>query len=292
MSAVLRRRRFHACALVLALCLLFTAPTWAQTPVPTASPSPVPPVPSVNPYGPTVTTTATLTNVGIPEFETYAYVSRNLPSAVQLRQTPFLIKYTFNKRWQVNLGGPGFPSLMLPGGRQPSAFGDPVLGVKTLLVVPRDARQSTQALQLQYKFPVSDPSLGLSTGRADQQLTYFYSQDYGKVHLDVNLWMTNLGAPDGTRRVQLGQGVGVSVPLSPSVTAESEWHNYARAGEAVPAVSSFMEVLYINLDPRLTLAAGVDLGLTAATPRQTWIVGAIFHFGGARRSRPGPGQEP
>lgn len=301
-------RTFRVATALLFICLALTAgslaepsapaatPTPNASPTPKATPSPTPKtnstaeetVPAVNPYGPTVTTTATLTNVGIPEFETYYYSSQNPPGSQQLRQTPFLIKYTFDPRWEVNLGGPGFEQLLLtePPANTHVAFGDPVLGLKYLLVAPANPKQATQALQIQYKFPISNPALGLSTGRPDQQLTYFYSQDYGKFHLDLNLWTSDLGAPDGSRRIELGQGVGLTVPVpldkSGNLTFEGEWHNFARAGGSEPAVSSFMGIFYYSVNPRLSLASGVDMGLTEATPRRTYIIGMVFHFAGKR----------
>lgn len=283
-AAFLDRHLRRGCALFTAILMLAVAAWGEPAATPTPSPSPTATIPAVNPYGPTVTTTATLTNVGIPEFETFYFVSPHTSSGPQLRQTPFLIKYTFNPRWEINVGGSGFMQMQNVVGT-PSTFGDPSVGVKYLMVKAANAKASNQSLQLQYKFPISDPKLGFSSGRPDQQLTYFYSQDYGRVHLDVNLWTTDLGAPDGTRRLQLGQGVGITVPINKSgnLSLESEWHNFARAGGSVPATSSFMEVLYYSVNPRLTLAAGVDLGLTAATPKQTYMFGAIFLFGNKRK---------
>src|SRR5690242_11652564 len=75
------------------------SPPPASPPAP--SPSPTATIPPVNPYGPTVAVTAALTNVGIPEFEQFYFSSRGVTGASQLRQTPFLIKYTFDNRWQV-----------------------------------------------------------------------------------------------------------------------------------------------------------------------------------------------
>lgn len=265
----------------LLVVMLWTMLSWTANAEP--SPSTTPTAPSVNPYGPTVTTTAALTNVGIPEFEHFYYVSRNgVAGFSQLRQTPCLIKYTFNPRWQLNLGWAGVERLLTDRGSS-SASGDLVPGVKYVLCVPRNAKASTQSLQLQYKFPISDPKLGLSSGRPDQQLTYFFSQDHGKVHLDVNVWATNLGVPDGLRRIQLGQGIGVTVPVTTTFAYEVEWHNLARAGDGVPAVSSLMHVLYYSVVPNLSLAAGLDLGLTRATPKQTYILGAVYHVGSKAR---------
>lgn len=277
--------------------LTLSSSAWADSPPPaspvpaSASPTPAPaaaaPAPAphaVNAYGPTTVTTAVLTNVGIPEFEQFWFESSNSPGYTSLRQAPFLVKYTFNPRWMVNLGGSSWLSQTTPTGTT-RAFGDLTPGIKYLIAVPRNAKMSTQALQLQVGVPTSNPALGFTSGHTQEQLTWFYSQDYGKAHLDVNLWLTDLTAPDGVRHLQFGQGVGLTVPVNKAgnLLFEGEVHRFGSAGPALPQASYAMGVLYWSVAPQCTLAGGVQLGLGSSAVRQTFIVGVVFLVDGVRK---------
>ena len=111
-------------------------------------------------------------------------------------------------------------------------------------------------------------------------MTYFYSQDLGKPHLDVNFWLTDVGSPglDPSRRLQFGSAAGLTIPLSFNLNYELELHGYAGAADSLAATFDNMHVLYWALRPDFNLSAGIDLGLTRATPKRTFIVGTIFHL--------------
>ena len=267
-------------------------PSATPSPAPSTTATPAPGPGPVNPYGPTTVVPATLTNVGIPEIEDFYFQSTRGPGYSSLRQTPFLIKLTFDPRWQINVGGPGFMRANVPGGSPLEGggggwqggslygFGDPVVSLKYLIKTPDNAQQSTQALQLSYKEPVTNPSLGFSSGRPDVQLTYFYSKDLGKLHIDVNFWLTDVGSPGGdpSRRLQFGDAAGLTIPLTSNLNYELEFHNYTGAAGVLPATFDNMHVFYWAIRPEFNLSFGVDLGLTKTTPKQTYILGTIFHL--------------
>lgn len=240
--------------------------------------------PSVNPYGPTVVAPATLTVLGSPEFETYGYWSNVGPGFKTFRQTPFLVKYTYDPRWQINASGSGWQSaLWQPQGRG-QAFGDTTWALKYLLVPPKAGDTSAQALQLSYKVPASNPALGFSSGLSDTQLTYYHSRDLGSLHLDFNTWLTDLGVQASARHLEYGHAVALSTPVNAAGTLgfQTEWSYFARAGDGVPARSAVMTVLSLSVDPRLTLSVAADFGLTPALPHCTYILGSVFHFAGPR----------
>lgn len=243
-----------------------------------------PEVPSVNPYGPTVSDPATLTNVGLPEYEIFYNSSQDGPDFKRSQKTPILIKYTFNPRWMLSLNSDGFLKKLNDNGTV-SGFGDPSLAIK-YLTIPPAPNHSAQAFQFSWKIPTGDPSTGLSTGFPDYTFTWFYSRDFKDVHMDFNFFATNLCDSDGTRRIQLNESLAFTIPITKRLSYSAEVYHFGWGGESNPPITSTMHALSYSVSPALNISAGIDMGLSKAAPIRTYIFGVVFYIGGAGAPKP------
>jgi hypothetical protein len=228
----------------------------------------------VNPYGPTVTNPATLTNVGLPEYEVFQASLSGGSGFDRQRQTQMLVKYTWHPRWMVSVGSNGFVTQLGPP--QPGeAFGDPTVSVKYLLA-PLAEKQMAQALQLSYKIPVGNTVGGINTGKPDVSLFWLGSVKQGHAELDVNVWLTSLGAPDA-RRLQLNASTALAVRIARHLYYQGEISRFGSAGPLQGAVSQTLHALSYNASSAINVSAGVQFGLTAAAPARTYIAGIVFY---------------
>lgn len=260
------------------------APSTAQPAAETSVDNVQPEVPSVNPYGPTVSDPATLTNVGLPEYEIFYNSSQDGQDFKRFKKAPILIKYTFNPRWMLSLSSDGFLNKFDDNGTV-SGFGDPSIGIK-YLTIPQTPNHSAQAFQFTWKVPAGDPSTGLSSGFPDYALTWLYSRDFKDLHVDFNLFATDIGDSDGTRRIQMNESVTFSVPITSSLSYSAEIYHFGWGGESNPPITSTMHAFSYSVSPALNISAGIDMGLSQAAPIRTYIFGVVFYVGGAGASKP------
>ena len=227
-------------------------------------------------FGPTVTNGATLTRVGVPEFELYYAAQHDCPAFYLQRQTQFLIKYAFSKQWMLMVGSNG---LVRQNTQQGGAvdFADPQVTLKYLVQKPT-ADGSAQALQFVYKAPFGDPARDINTGEPDYHLYWIYSRPLGEVNLDFNLWLSSVGADDGSRRLLVSESAALTVPISDNLSYQGEVYHYGGNGP-VESVVSTLHGLRWNVSRSVSLAVAVDVGLNANAPRISYIVGGAFHFG-------------
>lgn len=275
-----------ACAFLLALLTpLLAAPAPSSSPAPSPSPAATTPktgndaeaLPHVNMYGPTLTNSATLTNVGLPEYELYYAAQNSCPAFVRQRQSVYLVKYTWSKHWMVLVGSNGFVRQDTLE-RSTSDFASPQLTLKYLFKPPTHGGDA-QALELVYKPPFGDPAKGINTGQPDYQLYWIYSRPIGECSLDVNVWLGSLGVVDGARRLTLSQSAALTVPVTEALNYLGEVYHLGGNGP-IPSVVSTLHGVTYEVSGSFEVGMAVDFGLNASAPRVNYVVGAAFFIGG------------
>lgn len=288
--------------LVVLLDVGIRTPSWADS-APLASPTPRPsrshgpplaPAPSpspcgeegaleVNPYGPSVTNPATLTNVGVPEYEVYYFHQGASPTQASQVQTPVIVKYTWAPQWQISLGTAGFTQVTSdPSRSTASALGDPGLTLK-YLYQPQTDHSPAQAVQFTYQVAASPASLGVSDGRPEYFLTWLCSKNLGQsVSMDANIWGNHLEDTAGVWRLQFCQSADLNWEFAKNLSFTAELHHFGPAGPQFRDVWATQAIFTYKIAPSVALSAGMEFGLNQDAPRNTFMTGIVFLFGGSR----------
>lgn len=285
-----------ACALFLAASstALMAAPAPSPSPSPSASPAPTAPkatsdeddLPHVNMYGPTVTNSATLTTVGLPEYELYYVVQNTCPAFVRQRQSVYLVKYTFSNQWMIMVGSNGFVR-QDTAKRSTSDFASPLITLKYLLKPPTPGGDA-QAIELVYKPPLGDPAKDINTGKPDYQFYWIYSRPIGECSLDANVWLSNVGVVGGPRRLTISESAALTVPVTDTLNYQGEVYHLGGNGP-IPSVVSTLHGVTYEVSRSLEVGMAVDFGLNANAPRFNYILGGAFFFGGGAKGKKASG---
>ena len=84
-------------------------------------------------------------------------------------------------------------------------------------------------LELGANVPTAKSALG--SGKADYKLNGIYSQHIRRLHLDINLNATRIGAPEqGSSRVETGLAAALSNEFNKNWTGVVEWSGTRRSG--------------------------------------------------------------
>lgn len=248
---------------------------------PAASPAPLLPleIPQVNPYGPTVASPATLSALGVPEFEIFYSDTVGSPGAGYDRQRrlPLLAKYTFAPQWMFSVSSDG-PVEKALGDDRNSGFGDPTFAIKYMYLPPQPGA-SSQALQFSWKTPTGDPAAGISSGYSDYSLLWCYSRELGDVHVDFNEFPTWLADSQGARYLQFNEALAFTIPITSSFNYQAEIYHYGSAGPNVASVVSTLHALSYYLSPTCCVSVAVDLGISPDAPVRSYLLGVVFNTG-------------
>ncbi|MGJ7506572.1 transporter [Variovorax sp. GT1P44] len=176
----------------------------------------------ITPYRPSVSTPAQLPYPGQLEFELGGQRT-NDPS--RRGSLPYLFKLAFSTEWGVLVGGDARIWLRSEDGRFAGA-GDTNVTLKRAWIVD-DA--TAFGMEFNVKVPTARDTLG--SGKADYEINTIYSQDFGAVHMDANLNLTELGLVDpGAARTQLGGACSFTLNLSERWDTIGEVSGTHRAG--------------------------------------------------------------
>ena len=224
--------------------------------------------PPVVPYRPTFGDPADLPAPGYPELEFGYLYARGGATAAAASSTPILFKLAWSDNWGVLLG-----TDVSDWQRQPDGSGVRSGGDTTLTLKQRLPATDELAFGLEYELvlPTARPPIGAgSTGVA---LTGIVSADTGPLHIDVNLGVTRLGAPDpGTGRGQGFAAFAVSKPLSDEVTLMTDLYGNFQHG-TTPNTSGMLAMSYA-VTPQFVVDIGAMARLARAAP--DWQVTAGF----------------
>jgi hypothetical protein len=220
----------------------------------------------VTPYRPSVSTPAQLPVPGQLEFELGGQASMEADG--RRNSLPYTFKLAFNSKWGLLLEGDAFVSAPTDSGRA-HGVGDTSVVLKRAFIVD-DA--TAFGLELAAKMPTAPDEIG--SRKTDWTLNGIYSQDIGKLHLDLNLNQTRLGAPDpGASRMQTGLSSAFSHPVGEHWTATWEWSGTRNRGAA--STGQLLGALSYAPNPDLVVDVGLAHGLNAASPKWSIFSGMV-----------------
>jgi Putative MetA-pathway of phenol degradation len=172
--------------------------------------------------------------------------------------------------WGVLLGGDAQVWKRDEEGMREHGVGDTSITLKRAFII-NDARAF--GLELGAKLPTAKSSLG--SGKTDYSLTGIYSQDIRRLHLDVNLKATRIGAPEAeSGRVETGLATSLSLTLNRNWTGVAEWSGTRRSG--MQGTSQVLAALSYNPGQRYSIDAGIVRGLNGATPDWAFFTGFVI----------------
>jgi hypothetical protein len=221
---------------------------------------------AVTPYRPSISTPAQLPIPGQLEFELGGQATNDVDG--RRNSLPYTFKLAFNHEWGVLLEGEAFVSAPVDSGRA-RGIGDTLLVLKRAFIVD-DA--TAFGLELAAKLPTARDDIG--SGKTDWTINGIYSQDFGKLHMDLNLNQTRLGAPDpGASRMQTGLSSAFSHPLDGRWTATWEWSGTRNRGAA--STAQVLGALSYAANPALVVDVGLAHGLNPGSPTWSFFTGMV-----------------
>jgi hypothetical protein len=219
------------------------------------------------PYRPSVSNPAQLPQEGQLELELGGLSAKS--GDARRDSLPYLFKLAFSPQWGVLVGGEAYVSARDESGNRARGLGDTNLVLKRAFLVD-DA--SAFGLEFGAKLPTAKDSIG--SGSADYSVNGIFSQDIGKLHIDLNLNFTKLGGVDsGTSRMQTGLSSSFSLPVSDQWGANLEWSGTRRSG--VASTAQLLGALTYSPSKRLTIDFGLIRGLTNASPDWSLFTGVV-----------------
>ena len=238
------------------LALAFAAPAWAAD------------EPEVTAYRPSISNPAELPTPGQLELE-FGLLHQRQGSARD-DSLPYLFKLAFTKEWGVLLGGDAHVWKRDEDGQREHGAGDTSITLKRAFIVS-DTRAF--GLELIANLPTAKSALG--SGKADYTINGIYSQDIRRLHLDLNLNATRIGAPEaGSGRLETGLAAALSVPLNRNWTGVAEWSGTRRSG--AQSTAQLLAAVSYNPDQRYSIDAGFVRGLNGATPDWSFFTGFVI----------------
>jgi hypothetical protein len=222
----------------------------------------------VTPYRPSVSTPAELPTPGQLELEFGGQHQKQ--GSARDDSLPYLFKLAFTKEWGVLLGGDAHVWKRDEQGMREHGAGDTSITLKRAFIVS-DTRAF--GVELGANLPTAKSALG--SGKADYTLNGIYSQDIRRLHLDVNLSATRIGAPEeGSGRVETGLAAALSLPLNNNWTGVAEWSGTRRSG--TQSTAQVLAAMSYSPGQRYSIDAGFTRGLNGATADWSFFTGLVI----------------
>jgi hypothetical protein len=157
-----------------------------------------------------------------------------------------------------------------------TGFGDTWLGLRYRFLRQTKHRPS-MGLAYQAKLPSASVVLGLGSGQVDHAPSFLVSKDIHPFHLDFNLMPLLAGRPTGSGfDHNVGFALSASAPLTRRLGVVGEGYGYTTLNQNNPAFASTMLGFTYQVEPRLILDAGLDVGVTSGSPRKRVFVGVTY----------------
>lgn len=221
----------------------------------------------VTPYRPSVSTPAELPTPGQLELEFGGLHAKS--GKTRDDSLPYLLKLAFTKEWGVLLGGDAHLWTRDEQGLRDHGAGDTSITLKRAFIV-NEARAF--GLEFGANLPTAKSTLG--SGKTDYTLNGIYSQDIRRLHLDVNLSATRLGAPEaGSGKVQTALATELSLPLDRNWTGTAEWSGTRRGG--AQGTAQLLAAFIYSPDQRFAIDAGFAKGLNSASQNWSFFTGFV-----------------
>ena len=222
----------------------------------------------VNAYRPTTSNPATLPTPGRLELEFGGLHVKKGPARDD--SLPYLFKLGFSAQWGILLGGDAYLRSRDEQGNRISGIGDTTVTAKRAFVINES---TAYGFELGAKLPTAKKPLG--SGKTDYTLNGILSQDIGKVHMDVNVGATRLGAPDAdTGRLQTTLSSAFSLPLSSDWTGMAELSGVRHIG--APTTGKLLAAISYSPGKRYAVDIGLARGLNSASQDYSLFTGLVI----------------
>lgn len=219
------------------------------------------------PYRAAVSSSAQLPEPDQIEIEMGAISSRT--NELRRNGLPYQLTIPFSDEWGVMLGGDAYVSERNAGSRA-HGTGDTHFTLKRAFLIDN---ATAFGLELSTKIPTAKDSIG--SGKEDYALNGIFSQDFGDLHMDLNLISTRMGALiAGTSRMQTGWAAALSSPITEKWGALVEVSGARQNG--VPSTAEVLTTMAYRLNKRMTFDFGVAKGLNKASPNWSVFTGIVM----------------
>lgn len=228
-----------------------------------------------NPNRPTVSDPADITQYGV--LETEYGLTRTWPGGNNHQNdVAGLFKFSafcdFEIRWTVDTFINQFTN-----GTTANGLGDHWIGGQY-----RYHHQSknlpTFSFRYEIKLPVASASKGLGTGKVDHSITFLMaSKDLWKYHFDFNAGYLLAGQQtnDGYDK-NFNFALAFSRPLIGGLGLTGEFSGETQLNPQTPAFASTLWALTYQINPRLIVDSGYDVGLTSGSPGKQFFFGVTY----------------
>lgn len=224
--------------------------------------------PEVAPYRPSVSNPAGLPTPGQLELE--FGVQHDKDHGARSDSLPYLLKLAFTREWGVLLGGNAQVWERDEQGMRRHGAGDTGITLKRAFLI-----DDNLGFGLEFGANLPTAKRGLGSGKADYTLNAIYSQGIRKLHLDVNLNATRIGAPEeGSGRVETGLAAALAMPLGRNWSAVAEWSGTRRSG--AQSTAQVLAAVSYSPDLKFSIDAGFAKGLNGATPDWSFFTGFVI----------------
>lgn len=226
------------------------------------------------PSRPTVSNGADTTQCGVLEVE-YGFDHEWVDTGSHFDDLSGGLRLGLTHRLDLHWASTSFLHLV-SGGSAETGFGDTWLGLKYRF---HDQSRRFPALGVFYqvKAPTASENKGLGTGQVDHSLSLLVSKDVSKVHFDFNVFPMFAGrvAQSGFDH-NVGLALSGSFPLWHSLSCVAEGYGYSTLNQDNPAFASSMIAFTYQVNPRLILDTGLDVGVTHYAPNARFFVGITY----------------
>ena len=226
------------------------------------------------PSRPTVSNGTDTTQCGVVELE-YGWERQWVGAGVRQSDLSGGLRLGLTHDFDFHWGSADFVSLA-DGNTVHRGFGDTWLGLKYRF---SDQTKYIPSFGLFYQVKTPSPSAqdGLGTGQIDHSWSLLASKDIRRLHFDFNvtpLLAGRQGSPGFDQNT--GFALSASVPLTKPISLVVEGYGYTALNSANPAWASTMAGFTYQVNPRLVLDAGLDVGVTSNAPRTRVYLGVSY----------------
>jgi len=231
------------------------------------------------PSRPTVSNSTDTTQCGVVELE-YGWERQWVSPGVHQNDLSGGLRLGLTPNLDFHWASADFLSMVDPTGAR-SGFGDTWLGLKYRFLRQTDHAPSLGVFYVA-KVPSADDKNGMGTGRVDHAISFLASKDIGRVHIDFNVTQLLAGcqATDGFDH-NTGLALSSSIPLTKRLGLVTEGYGYTSLNRDKPAFASTTVGFTYQVQRRLILDSGIDIGVTSDAPQTRVFAGITYAIGNA-----------
>jgi hypothetical protein len=157
-----------------------------------------------------------------------------------------------------------------------TGFGDSWLGLRYRFLEQGKYRPSL-GLSYQAKVPSANTALGLGSGQVDHALSLLVSKDLHPFHVDFNVTPLFAGRQSASGvDHNIGFALSSSTPITKRLGMVAEGYGYTSLNAENPAFASTMIGFTYQVNPRLFLDSGIDVGVTKDAPHKRVYLGVTY----------------